>query len=294
MVLSHAALPGHRNRLRWDPAAAAALFRFGRWIFLSTSLTFLAGHSDRLIFGKLIPIEMLGVYSIGLMLASLPLTIVLQVTRRVTFPILSEVNIAGGAFSAQFHAGRRPILAFSGWAFCGLVAGGAAAIRLLYDPRYEEAGWVVQILALGGWFTLMEETYRSAILALGHSSWMAACTAARVGGMALLIPAGYLGFGFVGAVAGFAASALFPYLLAIFFGWQLGIRGVREDLRLTALLLGVAALVWLGSLELRALGISVVFEALAISTAVTLGWLPVAAPLARRELARWRHRTAPA
>jgi O-antigen/teichoic acid export membrane protein len=290
LLLSHTILPGHRNRLRWDPSAAAALFRFGRWVFLSTSLTFLASHSDRLIFGKLIPIELLGIYSIGLMISQLPLTIVFQLTRRVTFPVLSHVNLAGGASAEQFHAARWPLLLAAGWGIGGLVAGGATAIRLLYDPRYEAAGWVVQILSLGGWMAILEATYRSALLAQGRAAWMAACTTAKLVGMALLIPAGYHGFGFAGAVSGFAASGVFPYLLAILLGAQIGIRAIRRDLQLTALLLGVSGLAWVASLRLQALGVPVVVEALAIGVLVTLGWLPAVIPLLRRELASRRSR----
>ncbi|MEY8841178.1 oligosaccharide flippase family protein, partial [Cribrihabitans sp. XS_ASV171] len=41
LLLMHFMLPGHRNRFRWEPLAAAELIRFGKWIFLSTGMTFL-------------------------------------------------------------------------------------------------------------------------------------------------------------------------------------------------------------------------------------------------------------
>src|SRR3569623_1739325 len=51
LVLSHTILPGVRNRFRWDKQSANVLMTFGRWIFVSTLLTFAVGQSDRLIFG---------------------------------------------------------------------------------------------------------------------------------------------------------------------------------------------------------------------------------------------------
>ena len=60
--------------------------RFGRWIFVSTVLTFLAGQSDRLVFGKMIPIALFGVYSIASMLAALPTQAVLKLGGAVIFP----------------------------------------------------------------------------------------------------------------------------------------------------------------------------------------------------------------
>ena len=61
VMLSRAYLPGIRNRFCLHRESAAKLFGFGRWIFVSTLLTFLAGQSDRLIFGKL-PDGLPGVY----------------------------------------------------------------------------------------------------------------------------------------------------------------------------------------------------------------------------------------
>src|SRR5689334_7497284 len=51
LVLSHVLLPGERNRLCWDAKSAKTLLLFGRWIFMSTLLTFLVMQSDRLVFG---------------------------------------------------------------------------------------------------------------------------------------------------------------------------------------------------------------------------------------------------
>ena len=72
MVLSHTALLGLRNRLEWNEEAGRAMLHFGKWIFVSTMLTFLASQSDRLIFGKLVDMKLLGVYNIAVILATLP------------------------------------------------------------------------------------------------------------------------------------------------------------------------------------------------------------------------------
>jgi hypothetical protein len=42
MLISHFLLPGERNKLKWDGAHARSLFRYGRWVFVSTLFTFLA------------------------------------------------------------------------------------------------------------------------------------------------------------------------------------------------------------------------------------------------------------
>ncbi|HAA27014.1 MAG TPA: polysaccharide biosynthesis protein, partial [Cyanobacteria bacterium UBA8553] len=54
LLWSHRLLPHQPNRFAWDKEAAQKIFTFGKWIFFSTALTFLASQADRLILGKLI------------------------------------------------------------------------------------------------------------------------------------------------------------------------------------------------------------------------------------------------
>ena len=56
LVLSHL-MSDRRNRLKWDSRVLIELIEFGKWIFASTMLTFLAGQFDRLLFGKLVPLS---------------------------------------------------------------------------------------------------------------------------------------------------------------------------------------------------------------------------------------------
>ena len=63
-------LPGPRNHFRLERRTLRTLYHFGRWIMLSTLFTFLAGNMDRMIFGKLVTMAVLGVYNIGLNLRS--------------------------------------------------------------------------------------------------------------------------------------------------------------------------------------------------------------------------------
>src|SRR5262249_21027810 len=95
MVLSHAVLPGPKNKLFWEKEAASSLFRFVRWIFLSTALTFLAGQSDRIVFGKIMPLALLGIYSVGSQLATLPANAFTNLANTVTFPLYSRVFESG-------------------------------------------------------------------------------------------------------------------------------------------------------------------------------------------------------
>src|SRR5690606_15979751 len=108
MLLSHVVLPGRIDRLRWDPALARELVRFGRWIFLSTLLTFLTGYADRWIFGTMIPLTMLGLYGNAAVLAALPTEVLTRVSSQVVFPLYARIVQAGDDLRPAFLRARLP------------------------------------------------------------------------------------------------------------------------------------------------------------------------------------------
>ena len=110
----------------------------------------------------------------------------------------------------------------------GLAAVGPFAVPILYDPRYRDAGWIVQILAAMSWFQILENTNGSALLATGRSDWMAAGNGVKLAGMIAFIPAGFLVGGFAGALAGLVVAEALRYLVS-----AIGIR--RRGLRVLAL-----------------------------------------------------------
>jgi len=139
MLASHFLVRGERNRLHWDKECAQSLFKFGRWIFVSTVLTFFAGEADRIIYGKTISLALLGIYNIADQLASLPTQAIIRIAGPVTFSVYSRVHDRSTSLSSVFAKVRAPLLIIAGWAITGLIVTGPGIIRLLFDPRYEAA-----------------------------------------------------------------------------------------------------------------------------------------------------------
>ncbi len=142
--------------------------------------TFLAGQSDRLIFGKLVPLGLLGVYGMALMIALLPSQALSQMISSIHFPLYSRVVVRGEDLLAEMRRTRAPVIILGGWAACGLVAGGPTAVRLLFDARWHEAGWMVQLLSLGLWFLMLENLNGVALLARGLAHWTTAGSLAKL------------------------------------------------------------------------------------------------------------------
>lgn len=278
LVLGYAMLRGSGNRFRWDRSSARTLSRFGRWIFPSTMLIFFATSSDRLIFGKFISIGQLGVYSIAAIWASIPVYVLGHLFSNVVFPLLSRARNEGRDVAAWFHETRRPVIIAAAWLATCLIAGGPTGMVFLYNQRAADAGWIVQILALGAWLHALENGNSNAVLAMGQPKWLAAANGAKVAGMFVLIPCGFhLGRafgigGFPGAVWGFALSDALKCGVSMLAAARAGIGAFRQDLTLSA---GIALFAAFGSLVgtlATRSGLPLLLQGVAIFVAVSVPW----------------------
>jgi O-antigen/teichoic acid export membrane protein len=236
-VASHTLMPGHRNRLGLDPESRRDLFGFGRWVFVSTALMFLAMQSDRLVFAKMIPLELLGVYGVALALATLPAAAVQKLASSVLFPALSRLG-EDRDLAAAFRRGRLPVLLGGAALVSGLAAAGPFFFPVLYDDRYAGGGWMVQLLAAASWFQILESTNGAALIARGRVRWLAAQNATKLASMALLLPIGFRVAGFPGALLGLVASDFLRYATSVVGAALAGLRNLRLEASFTV---GVAA-----------------------------------------------------
>ncbi|HZM01359.1 MAG TPA: oligosaccharide flippase family protein [Planctomycetota bacterium] len=286
LVLSHTTLPGIRNRLQLDREALGQMLRFGRWIFLSTALTFLVMQSDKLVFGKLVDPATLGLYGFGVAITSAPLLLLGRIESAVFLPVFSRAHNAGDDLQAVFDRVRRPWMILAGWVFAGLSGGGQAVVDLLWDERYSGAGWITQLLSLAAWFGVLEMTNGAALLARGQAKWLAALNAGKLLGMVVLIPVGYGLGGFRGAVLGLVASEVLRYLLSALALRRQRLRGWPLDLRLTLWTLVTAWLGWQAALFGGRAHSSPLLPAACVALVVTLAWSPALAPVVKA--LRWR------
>jgi O-antigen/teichoic acid export membrane protein len=274
LLLSHTLMGYARNRFHWDRGAAAEMMRFGRWIFVSTVLTFFALQGDRLIFGKLLSKWDFGVYGVAAMMASLPTMTLLRLGGTVVFPAYSRAKGAGKANGARGGAGspggaggasgadgdelaaspefqrvfdkvRLPLQAAGGLAAAGLIAGGPLIIQVLYDPRYHSAGWMLQLLAVCGWFQVLQVSNGSALLALGSPKSIAASNVVKLVTMVTCIPLGFWARGLEGAIVGMIIADVLKYAVTAAAARRKGLRMVAKDL-LLSLLVGATAAAAMG------------------------------------------------
>lgn len=219
-VLSHipAVLPGIRNRPAWDKSCLHSLVHFGKWIMLGTAFYFFATQADRLILARIATFTMLGVYNIAFTFADIPRQVILQFSNRVGFPFVAKMSHLP---LAEF---RNNILRYRFYVLCAgalilsvVVNAGGPLVLKLYDHRYRDASWMVPILALGLWHTLMYSTTGNILLSLGKPKYNAIGTACFCATMFVAMPLAYIHFGMPGAVITVAAGD-FPFYLVLEWG----------------------------------------------------------------------------
>jgi O-antigen/teichoic acid export membrane protein len=208
MLLSHIWLPGVANRWHWDSSAFYEIFHFGKWMFLSTILGFFANNTDRIFLGGLVDSATLGIYSIAFMFVSTITQLLSSLIGDISFPAFSEV-----ARERPTHL-RRTLYRFhmliASFAYCcagGLIVSGDTLIALLYDPRYAQAGWMLEILAVG-LLGLPFHLARRSLLALGMPRIFTILIAIRMAAMLALIPLGFHFFGLPGVLWAVVAAQL--------------------------------------------------------------------------------------
>ena len=248
VALSHVALPGPRDRFGWDRDAVGRIVGFGKWILVSTAITFLATRLDVVLLGKLVPMASLGVYSIGVMIAQMPQTPASRLGRAVLLPALSEARRQGtGALASAFERARGLVLPAMLLAVLGALSAAPLFVGLLYDDRYRDAGWIAQLSLLPLWFAFLQFTARSALEAVGRSRALAQGNAVKLVVTGLACLAGYRLGGIPGLILGVGLGAFAGYATIAFALRSAGLSVARQDLAWSLGGLALASVVAFGS-----------------------------------------------
>jgi O-antigen/teichoic acid export membrane protein len=201
-VLSHVWLPGTANRWGWDKSAFDEVIKFGKWIFLSSITGFLVGNGDRFLLAGLIGATSFGVYVIAFLVYSTIDLVLGRMIADVSFPALSEIARERRAdLKTGYYRFYVALAAFAYFASGCLMASGQALITLLYDPRYHDAGWMLQILA-AALLTIPSRLAAQCFLVLGVSRIFSHIQATRLVVLYACLPAGLHFFGLAGALWG--------------------------------------------------------------------------------------------
>ncbi len=169
-ILTHLILKGPRMGFEFHRKTASELFKFGKWIFVATLLTFLLSRGDRLIMGKFMTMERLGIYSTALAFSLLTVELVNRLSSMVLFPAYAQmINKDPKQLRNKTFRIRCALIAALLPPTCLLVVIGPELISFLYDSRYHDAGWILQLLSIGAIFSVTLTPSSGVLLASGNS-----------------------------------------------------------------------------------------------------------------------------
>lgn len=211
LVMSHAMNRGARDRIAWDRSASQELFKFGRWVFASTILSFLATQLDRLVLGKLMTLAELGLYSIGFTFARVAIQTAGRLSSAVLFPLLARHRDDPQRMMKLCLAARRTVLWAGGAIGSAFAIGAPFFFGTLYDPRYAGAGVISQWLAVYVWAWILSATMDRIPLALGRPRELFLANILSLCGLAVAT-AGYAFFRLPGFVLGLAGGSALAHV----------------------------------------------------------------------------------
>lgn len=217
-VMTHVFLPGIRNRFHWERSALNTLVGFGKWIFFSSMLSFIAVQSDRLLLGHYLEMSQLGVYSIAVLLSDAVNNLALRVNHGVLFPAYGNIvqrdveRIRGVCYRARRGIDLLFILPVG-----SLMVLGTWVVGILYDERYHAAGWMLQILCIRVVMACALANGEACLVALGHPKFAFAQNLGRALWIVTCIPIGWSLAGMTGVVWAVGLSQV-PVLCVIWYG----------------------------------------------------------------------------
>lgn len=242
LITGHRLVKGHPVSFAWDRDCAAELFKFGKWIFLSTVFTFLSLNVDKLSLGKVLSLSDLGIYGIAMVFSKVALDVSMRLGSSVMFPVYSHFQNDPERLMTVALKARRAVLWVGGAACVCFAVVAPLFFETFWDPRYHSAGRIAQWLSLYVWARILLHSMDRIPLALGNSRALFVSNVVQFTG---ILPAalGYWQAGLPGFIVGLSLGPLAAHLLLLFSiplrQKQMLMQTVRFSL--VAILIGVSA-----------------------------------------------------
>jgi lipopolysaccharide exporter len=197
---------------------------------LSSVTTLILSQTDRFVLARVFTLPEFGLYAIAINLATAPAGFVNSYVTRVTYPIFARTwNHTPDRLPNVYYAtGRKTAWLYA--AGCGALVGAAPLIvRILYDPRYAEAGLFLSLLSISAVLKLPTFSMSMMNTAIGKVKTTFYANIARLIWLGTVGTIGFLKFHAIGLIA---AVGLIE-VPALVYGWYVlrrdGILNWREE-----------------------------------------------------------------
>lgn len=250
---SYFLVPGLRHRPRITRDYTLQIIAFGKWVFLSSIVYFLAMNFDRLYMAKAISLELLGIYGVARSLADVLSLLAARFGNLIIFPIVAAADLSRDELRAKLAHARPKLLITAALAVSLFAAISDLLIQLLYDERYQAAGAMLPILAMGVWFAILCTLNEAVLLGIGRPAYGAIANTIKLGWLLVGLPIAVTYHGVAGAIVVIAAAEFVRYVPLWHTQRREGLSFLRQDVIITLFMLAMC-MIWRSALVL--LGIS--------------------------------------
>ena len=238
MIASYFLMDWKSLRFQIDSDSLTSIVNYGKWIFASSLVYFLAMNFDRLYFANAIPFTLLGVYGIARTFADTIMLLFHRISQLLVFPIISSTVEHGEILRHRIRPLRLWLL---GSVVLGLSVSIAMAdefIKLLYDDRYRDAGIIMTVLLFGTWFGILATMADAIMMGVRKPARVAGANAAKLSMIGVGLPLAFSYSGFLGCLFILVFAEALRYAVLMLGTRQSALGFSRQDIVLTLGLFG--------------------------------------------------------
>lgn len=232
LTMTHLFVPGPRMRLHWEKAHIGEFIHVGKWTSAASAATFISGQGDRLFIGLFLSSSALGLYSIAKLSIEALSSLFDRLNSSLAVPVLGEViRNDAGLLKAKYYRFRLPF-DLSAPFLAGIVSStGLTIIGILYDPRYIDAGYMLEILAIG--LMMFSPSLILSVFPLtGHPEISAIVSAVQAVCLFTFMLIGFGVAGVTGTIYGIALHRIVPTVVTLVLSHRRGWLDLWKELRI--------------------------------------------------------------
>ncbi len=155
----------------YDHKSLKELLRYGMFNLGENITDFFNAQLDTVLIGKLLGLEVLGVYSVAKVLASKPLQLIAPIISKVNFPLMAKVQNDKQKLKEFYIASIKYLFAVVVVIYITMAFEASDLIRIIYRDKWVSAIGIFQILTLMFVIKAIRNPMGSLILASGKVNW---------------------------------------------------------------------------------------------------------------------------
>lgn len=207
----------YRPSIIWDRESAKELVSFGKFVMLNTIIFWAATNLDTFVVGKMLGMDTLGIYNLGLSLGFAVELIVQQLLGNSYFPALSQVMNDRPRCARIFMKTLVTVVALAAPILVTQGLFGTHIISMLYDTRYLAAGTVLFWVSIRGIFRVVSLLSSSTIFAFGAPRCETVAMGVSLAVLLVLLPMGISRLGMTGALLAILFSCIAALLVECWY-----------------------------------------------------------------------------